>query len=65
MLGTYALSAGFYDAYDLKAQRVRASCWPATTVGHLQQVGIVAHAHQFHPRPGSSKEEFQRSAFHV
>ena len=27
MLGTYVLSAGYYDAYYLKAQRVRI-CWP-------------------------------------
>jgi aspartyl-tRNA(Asn)/glutamyl-tRNA(Gln) amidotransferase subunit A len=34
LLGTYALSAGYYDAYYLKAQQVR-RCWPRSICAPL------------------------------
>ena len=44
MLGTYMLSAGYYDAYYLKAQQVRRSS-RATTIA-FDRVDVVAMLHE-------------------
>ena len=41
MLGTYALSSGYYDAYYLKAQKVRTLSWHAISNRPFQKVDAI------------------------
>ena len=47
MLGTYVLSAGYYDAYYLKAQKVRALIAPRFREGISEVDAIVAPVSPF------------------